>query len=102
MFSSGSCVRAFDIDNDNDVDLFVGGRIVPGRYPETPESYILINDGKGNFSIQTDNVASALKDLGMVTDAAWMNIGGDERLDLVIVGEWMKPRVFVNQNGKLV
>jgi hypothetical protein len=102
MFSSGSCVRASDIDNDNDVDLFVGGRIVPGRYPEIPESYILINDGKGNFSIQTEDVASGLKDIGMVTDAAWANVDGDERLDLVIVGEWMKPRVFVNENGKLV
>jgi hypothetical protein len=101
MFSSGSCVRASDIDGDNDIDLFVGGRIVPGRYPETPESYILINDGKGIFSIQTENIAPELKSIGMVTDASWANVSGDDRLDLIIVGEWMRPRVFISQDGKL-
>jgi hypothetical protein len=102
MLSSGSCVRASDIDGDHDIDLFVGGRIIPGRYPETPESYLLINDGKGNFSVQTENVAPALNNIGMVTDAAWTNVNEDKLIDLIVVGEWMNPRVFVNQNGKLV
>ena len=43
---SGSCVRVADIDNDGDLDIFVGSRVVPARYPESPGSLLLINDGK--------------------------------------------------------
>jgi enediyne biosynthesis protein E4 len=102
FLSSGSCARPADIDQDGDQDLFVGGRIVPGRYPEAPESQILLNDGMGNFSLATDNVGAGLKKIGMVTDASWLDVNNDKILDLVVVGEWMGVSVFVNQNGKLV
>ncbi len=97
--SSKSCVRPSDVDHDGDLDLFVGGRIVPGRYPETPESNILLNDGKGHFSIAA--ISDELKYAGMVTDAIWSDVTGDHVDDLILVGEWMPIEVFVNDHGKL-
>lgn len=99
MHSSKSCVRPSDIDNDGDLDLFIGGRIIPGRYPESPQSNILLNDGKGNFSIA--EIADDLKYVGMVTDAIWCDLTGDHVDDLVLVGEWMPVEVFVNDHGTL-
>jgi len=102
MLGSKSCVKVADVNGDGYPDLFVGGRVVPGRYPETPESYILINDGKGHFTDQTTKYNPALKQIGMVTDAAWVDMNGDKKPDLVIVGEWMPITVFENENGKLI
>jgi hypothetical protein len=102
MISSKSCVKVADINGDGFPDLFVGGRVVPGRFPETPESYILINDGKGHFSNETAKYNPVLKNIGMVTDAAWVDMNGDKKPDLVVVGEWMPITVFENLNGKLM
>jgi hypothetical protein len=99
MRISGSCVRPSDIDRDGDSDLFVGGRIVPGRYPETPESVILINDGRGGFTIAT--IADELRQAGMVTDAVWVDLNDDQFEDLIVVGEWMGIEVFLNDKGKV-
>jgi hypothetical protein len=99
---SKSCARASDIDNDGDLDLFLGGRITPGRYPETPESHIILNDGKGNFTLSTKDIAPDLKELGMVTDAQWIDLNHDDRKDLVVVGEWMPVKAYINKDGKLV
>ncbi len=98
---SKSCARPDDIDNDGDLDIFLGGRITPGRYPEIPESHIIMNDGKGNYTAATELVAPELKDLGMVTDAQWIDLNHDDRKDLVIVGEWMPIKAFINRDGKL-
>jgi|GEM_PF-13350 ligand-binding sensor domain-containing protein len=102
MRSSKSCVRVADINADGHPDLFVGGRVIPGRYPETPSSYILINDGKGHFTDQTESFNPQLKHIGMVTDAAWVDMNGDKKPDLVLVGEWMPVTVMINTNGKLI
>jgi hypothetical protein len=101
MLTSTSCVRVADINGDGKPDLFVGGRVVPGRYPETPQSYILINDGKGKFSDETAKYAAEIARIGLVTDAAWTDLNGDKKPDLVVVGEWMPVTVFLNTNGKL-
>jgi hypothetical protein len=101
MLTSGSCVKAADIDNDGDADLFVGGRLVPGAYPLPPRSYLLENNGKGYYNDVTEKYNKSLVKPGMVTDALWTDFNGDAKPDLVIVGEWMKIRFFEN-NGKML
>ncbi|WP_448636245.1 FG-GAP repeat domain-containing protein [Pedobacter panaciterrae] len=102
MLSSKSCVRVTDFNQDGHPDLFIGGRVVPGRYPETPASYLLINDGKGNFKDQVETIAPQLQKAGMITDAAWVDLNGDKKQDLIIVGEWMPVTVLISNNGKLI
>ena len=100
---SGSRVAAADYDGDGDVDLFVGGRVVPWRYGADPRSMLLQNDGHGHFSDVTKRLAPELEHVGMVTDAIWRDVDGDGRLDLIVVGEWMPITVFHNAGGgKLV
>ncbi len=101
MYTSNSCVAVNDINGDGSKDVFVGGRVVPGRYPEAPISRILLNDGKGHFTDQTRSIAPGITKLGMVTDARWVDLNGDNALDLIVVGEWMPVTVFLNVDGKL-
>ncbi|PTX18148.1 VCBS repeat protein [Pontibacter mucosus] len=102
MYDNKSCVRAFDFDSDGDLDLFVGGRVLAYQYGRSPSSYLLINDGKGNFSDRTDELAPGLRLAGMVTDATWFDYDQDGDADLVVVGDWMPVTVFENQGSKLV
>jgi hypothetical protein len=101
MPTSTGSARSTDINGDGYMDLFVGGRVIPGRYPETPRSYILMNDGTGKFRDMTASVAPALQHIGMVTDATWHDLNGDNKQELLVVGEWMPVTVFKNTNGKL-
>ncbi len=97
---SGGCVRAADFDGDGDLDLFVGNRVVPGRYPESPRSALLENR-EGTFVDGTKDRAPSLEQPGLVTDAAWVDLNGDDALDLVVTGEWMMPLVCINHQGRL-
>jgi hypothetical protein len=96
---SGSRVVAEDYDGDGDIDLFVGGRVVPWKYGANPQSMLLQNDGRGHFTDVTAKLAPELAHVGMVTDAVWRDVDGDGRKDLIVVGEWMPITIFHNAGG---
>jgi hypothetical protein len=100
VYESASCVKAADYDNDGDTDLFVGIRLAPFSYGLPCNGYILNNDGAGQFNNVTNEIASGLTKVGMITDASWADIDGDKDTDLIVVGEWMEVKVFKNENGK--
>ena len=97
--SSSSVVTAADYDKDGDMDLFVGGRQIPGRYLAPASSYILQNDG-GKFTDISEKVAPMLKDIGMVTSAIWTDFNNDNTLDLIVTGDWMAITFLKNAGGK--
>ncbi|MFC5625447.1 VCBS repeat-containing protein [Algoriphagus winogradskyi] len=99
LVSSGSLVTASDYDQDGDLDLFVGGRIKPGRYPEPPMSYLLENIN-GTFVDVTEALAPGLKEAGMISSALWTDYDQDGKLDLLIAGEWMPITVFLQSNER--
>ena len=100
VFVNASCIEPFDMDGDGDVDLFIGGRVVPGKYGIDPHSYLLQNDGRGFFANVTEKILSAKASLGMVTDAVWADIDKNRRPDLIVVGEWMPITVLLqNESG---
>lgn len=101
MLTSTGCVAPCDFDGDGDIDVFIGGRVVPGHYPSSPRSYLLANDGKGRFTDVTLSVNKMLINPGMITSAAWVDIDADKIPDLIIAGEWMPIMVFKNIKGKL-
>ncbi|HYX82955.1 MAG TPA: FG-GAP-like repeat-containing protein, partial [Gemmatimonadales bacterium] len=95
VFTSGSRVA---VSRDY---LFIGGRVVPGRYGLNPPSTLLKTDAHGRFTDVTAQVAPELARVGMVTDALWVDVDRDGRLDLVLAGEWMPITVFRNTGTKL-
>ncbi len=102
---SGSCVRAMDFDNDGDLDILIGGGIVPGRYPEKVSSYLLRNDSKPNQPVFTDITKDAcpvIQNIGMVSDALWTDFDNDQQIDLILVGEWMPVTFLKNDHGKFI
>jgi enediyne biosynthesis protein E4 len=101
MFSNKSCVRPFDFDKDGDIDLFVGGRVLPFNYGKTPKSYLLINNGKGIYADKTKELAPEIQMAGMITDAIWADTDKDGDADLTVIGDWMPIQTYQNEKGKL-
>jgi len=101
MFTSTACVTASDFDGDGDQDLFVGGRIIPWKYPKSPRSYLLLND-KGNFTDVTDKWCPELITPGLVTTAIWTDFDNDKKVDLIVAGQWMPIKVFKNSGTSLI
>ncbi len=107
--ASGSSVTAADYDQDGDLDLFVGGRIVPGEYPLSAKSYLLRNDtppprgGRSvTFTDVTQEVAPGLSNAGLVTAALWTDYDNDGWVDLLVAGEFMSLQFYHNVQGQLI
>jgi hypothetical protein len=93
---AGSCMAVLDADGDKDMDVFVGTGITPGQYPIASASLLLVNNGKGTFTPDTDGLFT---ELGMVRDAKAADINSDGKTDLVVAGEWTPVRTLINQGG---
>ncbi len=97
---SKSVVRSSDFDKDGDLDLFIGGRLVPGRYGQSERSAILVNNN-GQFEDKTELLIPQMaKAFECVTDAIWIDIDKDQDEDLVVVGEWAPVRIFRNDKTR--
>ncbi len=96
-----SCVAAADFDGDGDIDLFAGGGVVPGNYPNYEQSLILLNNGKGMFTDETEKFAPQLKHAGLLHDAKAVDINKDGIKDLVMAGEWMPVKIFTSNKVSL-
>nr|WP_314895988.1 VCBS repeat-containing protein [uncultured Flavobacterium sp.] len=100
--SNVSVIAPNDFDNDGDVDVFIGSRSVPGIYGIDPKQLLLENDGKGNFSNATDKKVFKGNEVGMITDAVWEDIDNDGKKDLIVVGDWMAPKILKNTGKRLI
>ena len=98
---NGSSVTAFDYDGDGDVDLFVGGHVLPGKFPK-PERSMLLQNNKGIFTDVTSQVTDALLNPGIVNQAVWADVDGDGKNELSISGEWMPLEIFGFTDGHFV
>ncbi len=96
---SSSVVSGADFDGDGDIDLFVGERFVTNTYGLPVSGYILVNNGKGSFSVTQPE---ALQNIGMITDASWADFNQDGKPELVVVGEWMPIAIYSYEDGVFV
>ncbi|HCZ36544.1 MAG TPA: hypothetical protein DHV26_11535, partial [Cytophagales bacterium] len=100
VFESTSVVTPADFDMDGDIDLFVGVRSHPFLYGLPVNGYLLQNDGKGTFTDVTSSFAPQLIEIGMITDAGWIDVNADGWQDLIVVGEYMRITLLINNKGK--
>ena len=100
IFENGSCVAAADFDKDGDQDLFVGSRMISGKYGMNPSSNFYINDGTGEFKNQSRRFMAEINELGMVTDAEWSDIDKDGYIDLIVTQDWGQIVIFKNERGR--
>ena len=93
-------MTSYHYDSDGDEDLFVGSRLIPQKYGLPATSYILENNGEGIFTDLSQLIAPELKNLGMVTDAEWIDYDNDNDIDLIVVGQWMPITIFENNDNR--
>ncbi len=98
-YESTACVRAADFDKDGIMELFVGIRLLPFLYGVPVNGYLLENDGQGHFTNVTEQLAPELKEVGMLRDMQWEDVDGDGDLDMILAGDWMPVKIFLNENG---
>ena len=98
ILTNKSCVAIADINKDGSKDIFVGGLANAKKYGYPQSSYLLLNDGKGNFKLADESVIS-LKETGIVTSCAFADINNDGWMDLIVAGEWMPVKIFINNKG---
>ncbi len=97
-FHNTSVIATSDFDGDGDIDVFLGSQSVSADFGKIPNSYLLVNE-KGKFTpIENDEISKC----GMVTDAIWSDYNNDGKVDLIVVGEWMSPKFFMNDGKELV
>ncbi|MCR8560253.1 VCBS repeat-containing protein [Mucilaginibacter sp. BJC16-A38] len=97
---NASVICAADYDKDGSLDLFVGGLSVPGLYGSAPKSYVFHNDGAGHFKDVSKEVLGNDTHLGMVTAAKWADLDNNGYPDLVVAGNWMGIKIFMNNHGR--
>ncbi|NJB72242.1 hypothetical protein GGR42_002733 [Saonia flava] len=98
MVTSTKSVQSIDFDGDGDLDLAIGGNVVPGKYPLAPRSYFLENTN-GKFKDVTKDIAPEFLEVGIVNDLIFSDYDSDGDKDLIVVGEWMPITVFDFSNG---
>lgn len=101
IYETTGCVAANDINDDGNIDLFIGGRGIPWEFGASTSSYILINDGTGKFADQTEKYSPALKHAGFVTGAVWADINNDRKKDLLLCSEWGTIDAYVSNGSAL-
>jgi len=97
-FSTGTA-QALDVNGDGHLDLFVGARMVPGKYPIIVSSKMLINDGKGKFTDQSEQFLPSEGKLGLLTSSESIDLNVDGRMDLLLAGEYMPITILINSGS---
>ncbi len=100
-FKNISVIAPYDFDQDGDDDVFIGSRSVVGTYGIDPDHLFLVNNGDGTFSDASERFAYDIKDAGMVTNAVWADMDGDDKKDLISVSEWGTPLIFKNSGRRI-
>ena len=99
IYVNASCVAVCDFNGDGFPDLFIGARSVPYDYGQVPASYLLLNDGLGNFKDVTTSYCKDLARPGFVTSATWVDLNKDGRKDLILTFEWGGIIAWINEGG---
>lgn len=98
QYENKSCVAVADVDKDGDIDFFIGNLASPTAFGVPKNSYLYLNNGDATFTL-TGSPVIDLSAIGNVTAAAFADINNDGWSDLVLTGEWMPLKLFINNKG---